>query len=365
LRLDLQRGLDIAARAQAREHFALKRAKTVSELIDLYVTFISRPERKRDNEWRPRVESWKEVAGVLNRYVRPRLGRRPAGEVTRHDVAALSNDLIDGKLGKPSISNARHVRKALSGLFRWSCEAGRDFVDASPCVNLPRLPVEHPKTRVLAEHEIVALWHAADRDDLSWDRRTLLALRFGLCTMLRSCEYLPLRVDEIVDLDGPDARLVIPLKRAKKRRAAIVQPLSTLAVAVIREALTNEGQQFVFRNPRVDQPLSRLALATALRGRKDKGRVGLCGALGLEPFSPHDLRRTAASWSRRIGQPRSSIALCLDHLVKSENGVMIPAVTTRHYIHADDADVAEKRRVLDAWAKELRRIIGPQLRAVA
>ncbi|MGY3512884.1 hypothetical protein [Bradyrhizobium lupini] len=53
--------------------------------------------------------------------------------VTKHDIATLSNDIVAGKFGKPSVSNARHMRKAASGLFNWAAEAGRDYVTASPC----------------------------------------------------------------------------------------------------------------------------------------------------------------------------------------------------------------------------------------
>jgi hypothetical protein len=60
-------------------------------------------------------------------------------EVTKHDIATLSNDIVAGKFGVPSVSNTRHMRKAVSGLFNWAAEAGRDYVTASPCVNLPKL----------------------------------------------------------------------------------------------------------------------------------------------------------------------------------------------------------------------------------
>jgi hypothetical protein len=46
------------------------------------------------------------------------------------------------------------MRRAASGLFNWAAEAGRDYVTASPCVNLPKLDPEHPRTRVLSEDEI-------------------------------------------------------------------------------------------------------------------------------------------------------------------------------------------------------------------
>jgi len=55
------------------------------------------------------------------------------------------------------VSNARHMRRAASGLFNWAAEAGRDYVTASPCVNLPKLDPEHPRTRVLSEEEISGL----------------------------------------------------------------------------------------------------------------------------------------------------------------------------------------------------------------
>ena len=82
------------------------------------------------------------------------------------------------------------MRRAASGLFNWAAEAGRDYVTASPCVNLPKLDDEHPRTRVLSEDEIRIFWHGLDRDDLPWDRKTRLALKFALVTMLRSGELL-------------------------------------------------------------------------------------------------------------------------------------------------------------------------------
>ncbi|MGY3622409.1 hypothetical protein [Bradyrhizobium sp. USDA 10063] len=49
-------------------------------------------ERKADGEMRPRIESWKNVAGHLRRLVKPKLGKMIASEVTRQDIAELSND---------------------------------------------------------------------------------------------------------------------------------------------------------------------------------------------------------------------------------------------------------------------------------
>ena len=94
---------------------------------------------------------------------------------------------------------------------------------------------------MLSEAEIKALWWGLDRADLPWDRRTRLALRFELTTMLRSAELLGAQRSELVDLDGDRARIDVPLRRVKKRRV-LKQPLSDLAVEIIREALTSDAQ---------------------------------------------------------------------------------------------------------------------------
>ena len=54
---------------------------------------------------------------------------------------------------------------------------------------------------------------------------------------------------------------------------------------------------FCFAGRFGDKPLARTALAAALRGTTyADGRTktkGICDMLGLAPFTPHDLRRTA------------------------------------------------------------------------
>jgi integrase len=337
------------------------RGKTVNEIIEERIDWMKTLARKKDGEMRPRIESWENVARHLHNFLGPRLGKKSASEVTKHDVATLSNDIVAGKHGgKPSVSNARHMRRAASGLFNWAAEAGRDYVTASPCANLPKLDEEHPRDRVLSEDEIRTLWHGLDRNDLPWDRRTRLAIKFALITMLRSGEMLPIHRYEINSKEGT---VDIPARRVKKRRV-INQPLSNLAREIVTEAMGNYDYAFTGRFG--NAPLSRQAMSGALKGTKamkNGKRVprtsGICELLGLKPFTPHDLRRTAATMCGELGLPESSIALCLDHQAnKDENGKPLPAVTRKVYNLATRIRVTKKRAVLDRWAVELRRIIG-------
>jgi integrase len=363
LKWRIARGEDVAqARRQAKARQAKLSGVTVNQIIEERITWMSTPVRKADGELRPRIESWSNVASHLDRFVSPRLGKMIASEVTKADIAQLSNDIVAGAFGKPSVANARHMRRAASAMFSWAAEAGRDYVTASPCVNLPPLDEEHPRDRVLTEDEIRTLWHGLDREDMPWDRRTRLAIKFALATMLRSSELLHIHRDEL-NTDNGAPSVDIPARRVKKRRV-INQPLSELALEIVKEAMGN--YEYVFTGRFGDAPLARNAMASALRGTKKKvnGKMvtktmGLCELLGLKPFTPHDLRRTAATMCGELSLSEAGISLCLDHQAnKDENGKPLPAVTRKVYNLATRARVAKKREVLDAWAIELRRIIG-------
>ena len=105
--------------------------------------------------------------------------------------------------------------------------------------------------------------------------------------------------------------------------------------------------------------MNRRAMATALRGTKDKGKAnnaGICELLGLKPFTPHDLRRTAATLAGDLGFDDAWIAKCLDHAASRKQEQIVPSVTGKVYNHSKR--MKEKRAVLDGVAAELRRIIG-------
>jgi hypothetical protein len=57
---------------------------------------------------------------------------------------------------------------------------------------------------------------------------------------------------------------------------------------------------------------------------------GIFALLGLAPFTPHDLRRTAATMCGNLGLSESAISLCLDHqATKGDDGHPLPAITSK------------------------------------
>ncbi len=377
LKVRIDNGEDIAQAARQARALQVKLSGiTVDQIIDERIAWVSELVPKgRDKDgikikMGPRKKDCANMASHLNRFVRPRLGKMIASEVTKHDIAQLQADILAGTLiirkgrttKKGSISSARHMRKAVSGLFSWAAEAGRDYVSSSPCINLPPLDKEPPRTRKLNPAEIRMLWHGLDRPDIVIERRICLAIKFALVTMLRSVELLHIHRDE---LDGHDLNSAFPLVDVPEERVKagrpIHQPLSDLAVEIAKEAMGNYPWMFIGRFG--DAPLARSAMACALRGttKMVKGKkvtktMGLCELLGMKPFTPHDLRRTAASLMGSIGISRATISLCLDHTIKSDDHGAVSSITGKHY--DQDPRIAEKREALQTLADEIRRIVA-------
>ena len=357
-------------RQKMRQH---RLGKTVAEGVEERIAWMSFPVKKPDGEMRPRLEAWESTARHLRRFLVPTLGRLGIAEVKRCDLAELQQNVFDGKhvddkgnrTKRGSVATVRHLRKAASSFFGWCVEQG--LIENSPATHLGALDPEHGRSRVLTEQEIRVFWHGLDRDDLPWGKRTRLALKFELVTMLRSRELLGARRNELVNVGGQNY-LNVPLKRVKKRRP-IVQPLTPLAMSILNEAMRSSNHEHIFatsKDGNVDAPAYRTAMADALRGRTARRAngtqyvrtPGICTLLGLEPFTPHDLRRTAATWARNLGQLVSKIALCLDHLrQRDDDGARLSAVTLKHYVHAHEIDLREKLETLTALEGWLLRVI--------
>ncbi|MBR0997739.1 hypothetical protein [Bradyrhizobium liaoningense] len=184
--LRIANGEDIAATAQLAQQAAAKGLMTVDELIDLRIAWMRRlvPKgREKDGvtlKMRPFKKAWAEMAGHLNRLVRPRLGSKIVTEVTKGDIAQLQTDILAGMFNVrkrkpeagPPISRARHMRKAVSGLFKWAAQ--KDYVSASPCITiLEKRPSSKPG-RGLVKH-LIEIINDRKRVVLSIESTVLIA----------------------------------------------------------------------------------------------------------------------------------------------------------------------------------------------
>lgn len=361
-------GEDIAQSARrAKAQQTKLSGKKVEEIIDEYTAWMKVEVKKADGEMRPRIESWSGSAGFLNRFVRPVLGKMVASEVENDHIADLQNKIVAGEVNRkyrPSLSNARNTRGAASAMFGWAAEAGRRYVEANPCVDLPSLDKEVERERVLTPEEIKTLWFGLDRPDLPYPRQIALALKLELVTMLRTQEFLAGSPKEVTGLGTRDAQFRIPLKRVKKRRV-IVHPLNDLAQEILAELIEDSNQPRIFMASADGDPFDGGALHQAVRGRYTKGRAtlvkqGICDFLGMAHWTPHDLRRTAATIAGENFEEHE-IAKCLDH--RKDKGEQAAPRVTGIYVRSGISNrrsgyFEKKREILDFVAAVLRDIIG-------
>jgi len=293
----------------------------------------------------------------LKLHVRPHWQRLPYADIRRRDVV----ELLEGIYASGRHTQSNRVKALVSKLFAFAVEKG--LLDASPATGMRRIADEVPRERVLTDDEVRLFWRTVMLAPVS--PKVGLALRLALLTGQRAGEVAGMRLDELQAVDDPSGALwTLPAARTKARREHLV-PLSSLAVSIIRDALAlprRDRDPFVFPSPRageVPSPITAHALAVAMarvavslaHGSKEPHALAKhqgAASWRAETPSPHDLRRTAATRMRALGVARDDVRLVLNHAPGDVLG--------RHYDR--HAGLGEKRRALDAWARELERIVG-------
>lgn len=300
---------------------------TVADLAGEYL--------RRYAERNKRPRSVQEDRDQLTRYVLPAWGKRPAREIARRDVRHLLEDLAEGTIarrGRPTTTAPRALRALLSKMFAWAVE--EEILPANPAAGAPLLVKPASRDRVLSEEEIAILWRELDR--LEQDAPlSAAAFRLLLLTAQRPGEVLGMRW---ADVSGD--WWTIPAERFKGGRSHRV-PLSREALAVLEAVrpLTG-GRAFVFDSPLVPgQPLSTLKTAKATTQRRG----------GMKRWTPHDLRRTAATHMTSGGIPRLVVEHVLGH---SQHGVAA--------VYDRSSYDREKRRALIWWGRCVEQIVAPK-----
>lgn len=291
---------------------------------------------------KPRKRSWEEDQRQLERDVVPRWGSRKAASITRRDV----RELIEEK-AKGAPVGANRLLAVVRRAFNWAVE--QDILETSPAFRVKAPAKENRKDRVLSPDEIRAAWSAWDRAGATPEVRK--ALRLILATAQRPGEVAGAHWSEF---DLTEGVWTIPAGRAKNNQAHRV-PLSPLARRIIGEP----GSGYLFPSYTDEGPMNPLALTRACYRHarmtplpvKSKSRGIRKRHVGpvvwkVEPFTPHDLRRTAASCMTGIGVPRLTVGKILNHV---ERGVT--AIYDRHSYDL------EKREALDRWGAHMEKII--------
>ena len=356
----------------AAEKTAAREASTFGELAALYLLKHAPKKRSADEDRR-----------IMERELLPRLRAFHARDVKRADVIALLDEIAL----RPAPIMSNRVLALLRKLYNFGIERG--LLELNPCALVKPAGVETRRERVLSPEELRGLWrglggeyikggkvrsskaHGAEGDaetrateageEAGEGLSLVAAVRLMLLTAQRRGEVLRMRWDEITE-DAPESPApapaegekkeprfswTIPAASAKNGRAHRV-PLSPEALEVL-ESLPRSGV-WVLPGRLVDENGKPREHVTNVERAIDRAR----DRQKLEHFTPHDLRRTAASSMTALGIPRLTVKKILNHVDRDVTGI--------YDRHSYDP---EKRTALEAWGRRVQEIVSGESRGGA
>jgi len=260
----------------------------------------------------------------------PAFGSRPVDAVTRREVIALVDEVVER--GAPVQAN--RVFEMLRAFFNWC--VSKDIIERSPCDGAKRPTREESRERSLTPDEVRRFWRATEATGGFRD-----LFRLMLVTAQRESEVGKMRWSE-VDLDA--RTWMIPAGRAKNDRAHEVH-LTDQAVEILDAR--ERRSSFVFPSAR---PNKVNVGRTALSGFS-RAKLRLDAAMEPdEPWKLHDLRRTVTTMLAEAGVPPHVADRVLNHRSGTIKGV------ARVYNRYDYR--REARQALEAWSDRLSAIVG-------
>jgi len=277
-------GVDPVA-LEAEKKLEKKRIPTFEGFIDEFVRVYAKPNLKSADK----------VEKTLRRIFVPALGKKKITDVKRRDVVLVLDDVA---MSAPVMANRAfaYIRKLLS----WAVE--REVLENNPLAEMKRPGGEEKhRERKLSADEIKNLWAALDTPGLNMTDEIKRAVKLVLVTAQRPGEVIGMHTSEI---DGD--WWTIPGSRTKNGLTHRVY-LTKTARSLIGNTT---GKGYIFKTAGDDdKPMTELAMNTAIRRhlmwplkdakgnplyQKD-GKPATENRLGVEHFTPHDLRRTATT----------------------------------------------------------------------
>lgn len=324
--------LELEERAEAR-----RKAPTVANLVEEYIERHAKRFKR----------SWAKDQRILNYDVVPTWGKCKAADIARRDVKALLEKIVDR--GSPAMAN--NTFQVIRKMFNWAVEC--EILPYTPCLGLKLPTPKLSRDRVFSESEIKTFWGNLDGCAISTEIKS--ALKLQLITAQRPGEVIAMHTSEI---EGD--WWTIPAEKAKNGKAHRVF-LSGMAHEVINQAIESvkqlrgipEDQEysgFIFPSPHrakekepgeKQKSINQTAMGIAV-GRNLKPD----NKFGMEHFTPHDLRRTAATFMAESGEMDEVIDAILNH---AKQGVI---KVYNQYRYAK-----EKQTALESWARKLTSII--------
>lgn len=302
-RVEVSQGVDVALAKQNRIE-ADKRAGLVPEsetVKALYADFFARQiEDRRQNP--------EQVARVFALHILPIIGDLRVTEVRPADVDRMLRPLSDRGIFRTA-AKALQLTKAL---FDFAMK--RHLVPANPAAPFNWADIGGkvgPRSRVLSRAELVKFFKAM-QDQRNFPPYSAAALKLLLALGVRKMELLKATWDQF-DLAAGEWHLPAD---ATKTDSAIRIPLSPWAIAILKEQRARSFNAYVF-------PMQRTmpGKTTAHLSETTLNHALYMLQSDLDPFTVHDLRRTARTHLAALGVAPHIAEMCLNHKPKGIEAV--------------------------------------------
>lgn len=199
---DLHEGRNPIAEAQREASEAAVGADelTFTRLADRYINEYAKPRKK----------SWKDDEWVLKR-AKAEFGPRIVSTITRKELVVFLRGLA-----ATSVRNANKTQASICTMYNWANLEDETIIN--PLARLPKVGgKEREEDRVLSDDELRVVWPALVRPpDAVFSVAVGIAVRLIFLTAQRPLQVSGMRVDELIDLDGPAPRWDLPAIRMKR-----------------------------------------------------------------------------------------------------------------------------------------------------
>ena len=305
-----------------------KRTPFVSDFVDEFIKLYAKEHNR----------GWKEIERALKSEIVPRWGKRKLTDIKRRDLVLVLDEIKER--GAPVMAN--RVMAYTRKMFSWAIE--RAVLEVHPFLMMKRPNKEESRERVLSEAEIKLFWN--NLDDCKMSDPIKRALKLILVTGQRPGEVIGMHFSEITS-DWWE----IPAERSKNKVAHRVFLTATA------KQLIGNATGFIFESPvHTSKPLEsppnpgrsyevRTMTSDIKANLPHTPKSKVVDNLKISHFTPHDLRRTAATRWAEMEVSGDMIDRLQNHITKQKQGV--------GHIYNRYSYAKEKQQTLEQWERKL------------
>ncbi|MCU6683336.1 tyrosine-type recombinase/integrase [Leclercia sp. H6W5] len=239
---------------------------------------------------------------VIDRDILPVLGNKMMAEIT----TGVVRDLCDRIVARGGRSTAVQAREIISSIYRYANDRGHGLFNPAADIKPSSIAIFKPRERTLSPEEVGIFFRALN--DFSAMGTLKMALKLVLLTLVRKSEFTLATWPEV---DFRKSRWTIPGDRMKAGREHIIYLSRQAHDLLVGLQMCAGGSEYLVPGRyNLRKPLSNAALNSLIDRTLEV--INKDGEI-IQPFTVHDLRRTASTLLHEAGYDTDWIEKALAH----------------------------------------------------